>query len=171
MDPTFKDRNVQNLFNLLSGYNVILVCFLLGNSPASQFHMPTFRNTVPSSEAGRYDEWLGLRNSLSNLVILHTYTPIKWNTECYETSAYTIQTPGNCPEESKQHSVEAKFWNQEFNTHQYFYTWKRRRYGDSQWAEWFLVRTPMGGERLTLLHGPETQQASCTMGTGVLSWE
>jgi len=29
------------------------VCFLLGNSPASEFYMPTFRNTlsVPSSEA------------------------------------------------------------------------------------------------------------------------
>ena len=28
-----------------------IVCFLLGNSPASQFYMPTFRNTlsVPSS--------------------------------------------------------------------------------------------------------------------------
>ena len=34
------DRNVSNI-----------VCFLLGNSPASQFYMPTFRNTlsVPSS--------------------------------------------------------------------------------------------------------------------------
>ena len=29
----------------------IVVCFLLGNSPASEFYMPTFRNTlyVPSS--------------------------------------------------------------------------------------------------------------------------
>jgi len=28
-----------------------VVCFLLGNSPASEFYMPTFRNTlsVPSS--------------------------------------------------------------------------------------------------------------------------
>jgi hypothetical protein len=32
------------------------VCFLLGNSPASEFHIPTLRNTlsVPSSYAGRY---------------------------------------------------------------------------------------------------------------------
>ena len=30
---------------------LIFVCFLLGNSPASEFYMPTFRNTlsVPSS--------------------------------------------------------------------------------------------------------------------------
>jgi len=31
------------------------ICFLLGNSPASEFYMPTFRNTlsVPFSQAGR----------------------------------------------------------------------------------------------------------------------
>jgi len=34
------------------------------------------------------------------LVILHTYPPIKIEqTECSETSAYKIQTPGNYPEE------------------------------------------------------------------------
>jgi len=40
----------------------------------------------------------------SNLVTLHTYLPM-WmeQTECSETSAYTIQTPGNYPEESIQH--------------------------------------------------------------------
>ena len=33
-----------------------VVCFLLGNFPASEFYMPTFRNTlsVPTSQAGRY---------------------------------------------------------------------------------------------------------------------
>jgi hypothetical protein len=32
-----------------------VVCFHLGNSPASEFYMPTFQNTlsVPSSKAGR----------------------------------------------------------------------------------------------------------------------
>ena len=32
-----------------------VVCFLLGNSPASEFYMPTFRNilSVPSSQASR----------------------------------------------------------------------------------------------------------------------
>ena len=40
-----------------------------------------------------------------NLVILHTYLPMKMEqTECSETSAYKIQTPGNYPEESIQHS-------------------------------------------------------------------
>jgi len=43
--------------------------------------------------------------TFSNIVILHTYPPMKMEeTECYETSAYKIQTPGNYPEESKQHS-------------------------------------------------------------------
>ena len=39
-----------------------VVCFLLGNSPASEFYMP-FRNTlsVPSSWVGRCEEQLGLR--------------------------------------------------------------------------------------------------------------
>jgi hypothetical protein len=42
---------------------VFVVCFLLGNSPASEFYMLMFRNTlsVPSSQVGRYEEWLCLR--------------------------------------------------------------------------------------------------------------
>jgi len=51
---------------LISNFCRVLnvVCFLLGNSPVSEFYMPTFWNTlsVPSSWAGRYEEWLGLRN-------------------------------------------------------------------------------------------------------------
>jgi len=40
---------------------------------------------------------------LSNLVILHTYLLTKMEqTECSETSAYKIQTPGNYPEGSIQ---------------------------------------------------------------------
>ena len=35
-------------------YNKTVVCFLLGDSPASDLYMPTFRDTlsVPSSKAG-----------------------------------------------------------------------------------------------------------------------
>ena len=52
-------RLVGNLkIFLISNFRRVLnvVCFLLGNSPASEFYMPTFRNTVsvPSSQAGRY---------------------------------------------------------------------------------------------------------------------
>ena len=40
----FRNRYLPNT-------NIDVVCFLLGNSPASEFYMPTFRNTlsVPSS--------------------------------------------------------------------------------------------------------------------------
>ena len=65
----FLMSNIRHVLNVL--------CFLLGNSLASEFYMPTFRNTlsVPSSLAGM---------------------PIKMEqTECSETSVYEIQTPGN----------------------------------------------------------------------------
>jgi len=69
---------------LISNFRCVLnvVCFLLGNSPASDFYMPKFRNTlsVPSSQVGRYED----------------------GAECSETSAYKIQTPGNYPEETIQ---------------------------------------------------------------------
>ena len=58
-----------------------VVCFLLGNPPAPEFYMPTFRN---------------------NLFHLHrqigTYPIMKMEqTECSETSVYKIQTPGDYP--------------------------------------------------------------------------
>jgi hypothetical protein len=61
-----------------------IVCFLLGNSPASEFYMPTFRSTLfhLHRQAG-------------------TYLAMKMEqADCSETSAYKIQTPGNYPEES-----------------------------------------------------------------------
>ena len=46
------ERDALQVF-LISNFCPVLnvVCFLLGNSPASEFYMPTFRNTlsVPSS--------------------------------------------------------------------------------------------------------------------------
>ena len=59
-------RHVQNV-----------VCFLLGDSPASDSYMPTFRNT--------------------------SHLPLKVEQiECSETSAYINQTPGNHPKENKE---------------------------------------------------------------------
>ena len=47
-----------------------------------------------------------------NLVILHTYTPMKMEqTECFETSAYKIQTPVNYPEETILYLSEKNFTN------------------------------------------------------------
>ena len=38
-------------------------------------------------------------------VFIHTFPPMKMElTECSETLAYTIQTPGNYPEDSIKHS-------------------------------------------------------------------
>ena len=69
----------------------IVVCFLLGNYPASEFYMPTFRNTL-----FHLHRQVGMK---------YTYPPMKMEQiECSETSAYKIQTPGNYPEESIQHS-------------------------------------------------------------------
>jgi hypothetical protein len=45
-------------------FNILfVVCFLPGNSSASELYMQTFRNTlsVPSSQADRYEDGLGLR--------------------------------------------------------------------------------------------------------------
>jgi len=67
---------------LISNFRRILyvVCFLLGNSPASEFYMPKFRNTLFYLHRQAYED----------------------GTQCSETSAYKIQTPGNYPEENKK---------------------------------------------------------------------
>jgi len=62
----------------------VVVCFLLRNSPASEFYIPTFPNTVCSVFISTR---LRRRNRQSSV-----------------TFAHKIQTPGNYPEESKQHS-------------------------------------------------------------------
>jgi len=61
--------------------------------------------------------------TFSNLVILHTYPPMKTEqTVCSETSAYKIQMPGNCPVESIHHHDntcmgEEKDYNPEVTMH------------------------------------------------------
>ena len=97
----------------------IVVCFLLGNYPASWVYMPTFRNTLsvrsssdtpPPCHSPSY--WLMLLRAkpfpVPFLILVHsthTYLPMKMEqTECSETSAYKLQTPGNYPKESIQHT-------------------------------------------------------------------
>jgi len=72
----------------------MLYVFLLGNSSGYlNVYMPTFRNTL--SVCSKIHRRVGMKS---------TYPPMKMeHTECSETSAYTIQTPGNYPEESIQH--------------------------------------------------------------------
>jgi hypothetical protein len=66
---------------LISNFRRVLnvVCFLLGNSPASECYMPTFRNTLS----------VPYFSLIRDLLFA-------------ETSAYKIQTPGNYAEESIQ---------------------------------------------------------------------
>ena len=68
----------------------LFVCFFLGNSPASEFYMPTFRDTL-----------FRLHRRISISSHLPAYED---GTEFSETSAYKIQTAGNYPEESKLRS-------------------------------------------------------------------
>ena len=78
--------------------NRLVVCFLLVNSQESEFYMPTFRNTVPSSQADR-----------CRMTRLSAYED---GTECSETSAYKIQTPGNYPEKKRTtYTTRRKFEN------------------------------------------------------------
>ena len=73
---------------MISNFQRVLnvVCFFLGNSPASEFDMPTFQNTPLN---------------LHRQVGLTSYPPAyEDGIECSETSAHEIQTPANYPEES-----------------------------------------------------------------------
>jgi hypothetical protein len=90
---------------LISNFCCVLnvVCFLLGNSLVSEFYVPTFRNTLFH---------LHRRVGMKHKFILHTYPPLKMEqTECSETFAYKIQTPGNCQKKSHNIQSTAKVWN------------------------------------------------------------
>jgi hypothetical protein len=54
----------QEIFFLISNFRRVLyvLCFLMGNSPASELYMPTFRNTLFHLHRQVDVEWLGLRN-------------------------------------------------------------------------------------------------------------
>jgi hypothetical protein len=78
---------------------VNVVCFRLGNSPASEFCMQTFRNTL-----FHLHRQVGMKNSPHSSCLL----AYEDGTECSETSAYKIQTPGNYPEENIQHLQHGK---------------------------------------------------------------
>jgi hypothetical protein len=74
---------------MANGTNYEAVCCILslGDSPASEFYCPAFRNTVCSI-------FIGCVNKKNN-----------WNaTECSETSAHKIHTLGNHPKERIQRS-------------------------------------------------------------------
>ena len=135
-------------------YSIIthVVCFLLGNSQASEFYMTTFRNILyhlrgqvgVKNELGLRNvgvfiwEKIWLENSLSHWLrlflsqtISHINTPtisyklfllltprmMMEQTECSKMSAYKIQTPGDYPEESIQHSEHGESLKSRIITH------------------------------------------------------
>ena len=51
------------------------------------------------------------------MTLLFTYLPMKMEqTECSETSAYKIQTPGNYPEENIQHTEQGESLKSRINS-------------------------------------------------------
>jgi len=72
-----------------------VVCFLFGDSPASECYMPKFRNTL-----FHLHRQVGACTS--------TYLPMKMEQTVFERAGYNIQTPGNHPKESIQHSGHSK---------------------------------------------------------------
>jgi len=71
-----------------------VVFFLLGDSPASEFYVQTFSCSKPVSVK------VPLAIS-SHLSFLFTRPTKMEKTECSETSAHKIQTPGSHPKEKK----------------------------------------------------------------------
>jgi hypothetical protein len=71
-----------------------VVFFLLGDSPASEFYIPKFQNTVCSVFIGSVSR----KNNLIP-VIFPTYTAYEDGKECYETSAFKMQMQRNHPKE------------------------------------------------------------------------
>jgi len=67
--------------------NTGYVCFITGNSPAPEFYMPTFRNTLFHLHRQVY-----------------TYLPMKMEQSVPKRPHIKFQTPENYPEESIQHS-------------------------------------------------------------------
>jgi len=71
-----------------------ILFFLLDDSFASEFYVPTFRNTLLIFRV--------LVNK-KNPCILLVHTTYEDGTECSETSAHKIQTPGNRPNQRLLH--------------------------------------------------------------------
>ena len=83
--------SLTNITFLISHFYSVpnVVFFLLGDSPLSEFYVPTFRNTV-----------CGV--SRKNLPAHTTYENEK--TRCSETSAHKIQPPGIAQKEGKEYN-------------------------------------------------------------------
>jgi hypothetical protein len=77
-----------------------LVCFLLGNSPASEFYMPTFQNTL-----SRLHRWVG---------VCRIYTPMKTEQSVPKCRHIKFRHRGITQKKAYNNQNMAKVWNQEF---------------------------------------------------------
>ena len=90
---------ILKAYNLWLGkrnkYFVFVLCFLLGDSPASEFYMPTFRNTLsfPSTR---------------------TYLPMKMEQSVPKRRHIKFRRRGIAQQKSYNIQDKAKFWNQEY---------------------------------------------------------
>jgi hypothetical protein len=103
-----------------------VVCFLLGNSSASEFYMP-FQNTVCSI----------------------FYLQSRWNRQCSETSAYKIQMLRNYPEESIQQYSTYLYLILKHHPHAYITSYEQLTHNTIQYN---THKTNLG--QTHLLHSP-----------------
>ena len=86
-NKTLEHKTVRSFLTFAKGLSHILLC----NFSASAFFIYTGKGLFSRI----------ITPTFSNLVIFYTCPPMNMEqTECSETSAYKIQTPGNYPEES-----------------------------------------------------------------------
>ena len=106
-----RDGNIKFTYSIrfrhiTNNYNQV-VCFLLGNSPASEFYMPTFRNT--------------LFHLLRQVVVKNGHSShlaaYEDGTECSETSAIKFRRRGITQKKAYNIQNTAKVWNQELQLH------------------------------------------------------
>ena len=106
---TFVHKFQYFIFFLISNFCRVLnvVCFLMSNSLASEFYMPSLSQSFQLAQSIFKPNLFPYKYpDILYPAILCTYPSMKMKqTEHSETSAYKIQTPGNYPEESTKHLI------------------------------------------------------------------
>jgi hypothetical protein len=127
----------ESKYSALGWRTLFVVCFLLGNSPGSEFYMPTFRNALsgPASHASRCEEWTTFGSKIAwanwlrvfssqtffrintptfwNLIILHTYPPMIMEQSVLKRRHIKFKRREISRKKSYNFQNTAKVWNQE----------------------------------------------------------
>jgi hypothetical protein len=120
-------------FNFLCQKNIL--CFLLGNSPTSEFYMSTFRNTLFNlyRQVGMKDEYVWKcwniytakfgssqtfsrinTPTLTNLDIFHTYQPMKMEQSVPKRRHIKFRRREITQKKAYNIQNKGKIWNQEY---------------------------------------------------------